>query len=318
MVPLDLGDREALASALVGGAPFVWLDMIDPSPEDLSAIEKHFNLHPLAIEDVTDVHQRSKIDAYENFWFIVGHALYDDLTTGDLKTTEIAIFAGEQFVITIRHKPVWQLDDVEHSWKALTGLRRDTGAFVYTILDELVDDYQPFVPRFEARLEQIEHRILSDVRANYNSREVLADILSAKSSLQTMRHVVAPLQDVVARIARGDIAIFGRDEMVYYRDVGSRVKRLIARIDALNDMLTTTMNLNVSILANRQAEVSRQLTIIATIFLPLSYITGFFGQNFGFMVNRIESFRSFVFWGLGSEIVAVFVLVFFFIRRRWI
>jgi magnesium transporter len=311
-----LSSLEGCFSHLADGA-FVWVDAVDPTPEEMGSVQHEFNLHPLATDDALDAHQRGKIDAYEDFWFIVAHAFTPD-EGDDLASTEVAIFAGERFAVTIRHEPAWKMDEVERRWKTLKSMRRDSGSFVYTILDTIVDGYLPFVIDFEARLDGIETQLLAETAAPSKSNDILSSILSVKSSLQVMRHVVSPMQDVIARIVRGDIEIFGHDEMVYYRDVGSHVKRVLNRIDGLNDMVTTSLSLNVAIASNRHAEISRQLTIIATIFLPLTFITGFFGQNFGYLVDHITSASAFWFWGIGTEVAAVTVLFLYFLRRHWL
>jgi magnesium transporter len=155
-------------------------------------------------------------------------------------------------------------------------------------------------------------------KSPWRTYNIIPQILEFKNHLQTMRHVVAPMQDVVARISRGDIALFSEDEMIYYRNIGTHVKRVLARIDGLNELVTTALSLNVSIAASRHAEISKQLTVIATIFLPLTFITGFFGQNFGWLVNNIGTGPEFAWLGMGTELLALAILFAFFIRRHWL
>lgn len=311
-------DGLVAARDLQGGALFAWIDILDPTEATMHRVQDVFSLHPLAIDDAADTHARGKIDAYENFWFIVAHA-FTPAADDELATTEVAIFAGDRFVITVRHTPPMPVQEIKRRWTFLGALHRDPGAFVYTLLDTIVDDYLPFVTHFESKLESIERQLLEQSeRPTSSPNTIIRDILHVKSELQQMRHVVAPMQDVIARIARGDIEIFGADEMVYYRNIGTHVKRVLARIDGLNDLVTTALSLNVSIASNRQADISRQLTIIATIFLPLSFITGFFGQNFGWLVNHIQTASDFFFWGLGTELLAIALLFYFFVKRRWL
>ena len=309
----DLG---SIRSAIAGDNAFAWIDVVDPTPAQLAELHAEFGLHPLALEEASDAHERGKIDAYESFWFIIAHAL----TPSDdrVGTTEVAVFASDQFVITVRHSPPWPVDEVRRRWSALKGLRRGPGAFVYVVLDALVDGYLPFVAGAEAKLDSIESSLLEQSKRQSRGTKLLEHIIAVKSSLQVMRHAVGPMQDVIERIARGDVRFFQDDEMVYYRNVGTHCKRLISRIDALNDMVSTALMLNVSIAQNRQADIARQLTVVATIFLPLTFITGFFGQNFAFLVNHIQTGADFAIWGIGAEAVAVAVILVLALRRRWL
>lgn len=305
------------SAALLGDeTEFLWVEMLDPSAEQMNAIAAEFELHPLVVEDALDAHLRSKIDAYDDCWLIVAHAVLP--SEGEPNTSEIALIAGDRFVVTIRHEPAWPIDEFERRWKTLKALRRDSGAFVYTILDTIVDGYMPFLEAAEMRLESVETRLLADTKGQINATSILSEILQVKHGLQIMRRIAAPMQDVIARISRGDIAMFSEDEMLYFRAVGNHVKRLLARMDSLNEMVTTTLSLSISMASNRQAEVSKQLTIIATIFLPLTFITGFFGQNFGFLVNNITTPADFFVWGIGADVAAICLLFYFFVRRRWL
>ncbi|MGZ3527055.1 MAG: magnesium transporter CorA family protein [Vulcanimicrobiaceae bacterium] len=311
-----LSDLSAISDVLAKPGTFVWIDLVDPPNGDLHTLQQELGLHPLAVEDAVKAHQRSKIDVYDGFWFIVVHAVGHAGQTGT--PSEIAMFAGERFLITVRHAPAYPFDEVERRWKVLSGLRRDSGARVYTILDTIVDGYFPAVEAFEEGVEGLEDDLIEPGRRNARIQAVPREILTTKQKLQALRHIVAPMRDIIAHIGRSDVHIFSEDEMAYYRDVEDHVIRLIDRIDALRDAVATSLSIHLSVAANRQAEIARQLTIIATIFLPLSFITGFFGQNFGFLVNHIAGKPEFWLLGIGSEIVAIVLLFVFFVRKRWV
>ncbi|MDQ2872432.1 MAG: magnesium transporter CorA family protein [Candidatus Eremiobacteraeota bacterium] len=311
-----LSDLSAISEVLTHPGTFVWLDTVDPKNGDLQLLQEEFSLHPLAIEDAIKAHQRSKIDAYEGFWFIIVHATAHGERT--VPHSEIAIFAGERFVVTVRHSPPYPLDEIERRWKTITSLKRDSGALVYTILDTIVDDYFPIVDAFEVRVEALERNLLAPPSGKHATRDLLRGIMEIKGQLQTMRHVVAPVDEILARIVRSDVRIFGPDEIVYYHDVQDHVLRLLSRIDSLREMVTASLSIHWSLAASRQADVSRQLTIIATIFLPLSFITGFFGQNFGYLINHITTTRDFWILGIGTELLALALLVAYFARKRWL
>lgn len=295
---------------------FVWADAADPKDEDFALLQQEFSLHPLAVEDAINAHQRSKIEAYDTFWFIVVHGVAEK--AGKLTQSETSIFAGERFVVTCRHGEPFDVAEVERRFEQLKGLRRDSGAFVYTILDTIVDGYVPIVQRFEQRADTLEERVMRPSSRDAFSNDALVRILQIRKALQLMRHIVAPVQDIVLRIRREGSRVFSPDEMVYYQDIGDHILRLLSQIDSLSDVIATSLAINASLSANRQAQISRQLTIIATVFLPLSFITGFFGQNFGFLVRHIDSEQSFWLFGVVVQLTAVAILFMYFARRRWL
>lgn len=307
----------ATISDLIADDRFVWLDVVDPTPEDLRLLHEEFDLHPLALEDAASAHQRAKIEPYDGFWFVIAHpATYE---REELRTNEVAIFAGAHFVVTARHGSGFAMEEVERRWQLLHNLQRDSGAFVYTILDTIVDGYGPIVERFEQQTDDVADDLLSEAyRSEVRSRGVLVDILRVKKALQRLRYDIAPLQDVIARITRGDIAIFGSDEMAYYRDVADHVRRVMDRIDSLREIVTTSLSINASVASNRQAEISKQLTLIATVFLPLSFLTGFFGQNFDLLIRDIAGPVQFWVLGVGLPAITAAGLLLYFRRKRWI
>ncbi|MBD5657776.1 MAG: hypothetical protein IAI50_21750 [Candidatus Eremiobacteraeota bacterium] len=138
-----------------------------------------------------------------------------------------------------------------------------------------------------------------------------------KKDLGSFRRAVVPMRDLLMPIVRGDVKFFPSDELPYYRDVYDHVALVVDQMDAARDLINNARDTHISMASHRQNEVAQQLTIVATVFLPLTFITGFFGQNFGWMVNRIGDFRSFALLGIGSEVVAVFLLLGYFRYKRW-
>ncbi len=126
------------------------------------------------------------------------------------------------------------------------------------------------------------------------------------------------MRDILVPFIRGDAQFLEAKEAPYYRDIDDHIRRVMSQLDAAQDVVNGTLELHLGLAAQRQAEVTRQLTIIATIFLPLSFITGFFGQNFAHLVNIISSEQSFLIFGVGSQLLTLGVLLAFFKRKRWI
>lgn len=173
--------------------------------------------------------------------------------------------------------------------------------------DVIVDGYLPIADAFEERVEKLEAALLHE---DARTREVLLEIYEMKRELANFRRAVLPLRDILTPIVRGDLTFFRPEYLPYFRDVYDQVSIVLDGLDAARDT-------HVAIVSNRQGEVSKQLTIVATVFLPLTFITGFFGQNFAFLVNHVTSTSSFWWLGVGGEVAALAGLLAYFRYKRW-
>ncbi len=313
--PADLRD---LSEILAEGHTFVWLDVVDPGPGDLALLQEEFALHPLAVEDAIHAHQRPKIEAYDGYWFVVVQAA--TRTGTDLTFHEVAIFAGARFVVTVRDAPPYPLDEIERRLRTRPpALRRDGGFLLYTLLDTIVDGYIPLAEAYEERVAALEAALLRGEPTPAAQSDALLDIFAMKRDVQQFRRAVAPLRDMLAPLMRGDLPLFAPEEQAYYRDVYDHAARVLDQLDATRDQVNSALQIHLSVAATRQNEVNKQLTLIATIFLPLSFITGFFGQNFGYLVNHLLTSEGTFWWvGIGSEVVTLGALVVWFKRKGWL
>jgi magnesium transporter len=292
---------------------FVWLDIVDPGLDDFALIEEEFGLHPLAVEDAIRAHERPKIEAYQDSWFLILHGALRD--GEDLRIHELAIFVGARFLISARTAPAYPLDEIQRRWDSMPSfIRRDSGALLFTMIDTVVDGYTAIAEAFEERVIALESALLGDPR---RTDTVLLQIYEMKKNLTSFRRAVGPVHDILNPIVRGDLQLFDTGELAYFRDVRDHVDRVVEQLDSAGTLINNARDTHISIATNRQNEVAKQLTIVATIFLPLSFVTGFFGQNFGWLVNNLNGPTTFAVWGIGSEIVAVLVLLIYFRWKQW-
>jgi magnesium transporter len=296
---------------------FVWFDLIDPTTEDLALLQQEFALHPLAVEDAVQAHQRPKIVSYGEgdsaYWFIVVQPAV--MTTDKIIIHEMALFAGRKFLVTVRFSPVYPIDEIDRRWLAQPdGQHCDSGFLLYTILDTVVDGYFPVAERFEERVDALEVALFAD---RPRSHDLLLRIFTLKKEGQQFRRAAFPLRDILAPIVRGDLPLLVEEQKAYFRDVYDHAVRVIDQVDATRDLANSALEVQLSVTANRQNEVSKQLTVIATIFLPLTFITGFFGQNFGVLVGHITGPGAFWVLGIGTEVVVLALLLIVFKRRGW-
>ncbi len=308
-----LKDPSEISELLKDADNLVWFDLAEPTQADLQLLQDEFNLHPTAIEDAALVHERPKIENYDGYLLVVLHAA--SLEAGALTMHELAVFVGSNFVVTIRAHPVYPLDEIERRWLSKSAIPHTATALLYVILDVVVDGYHPVAAAYDERLVELENRVLG--RERHHPQHVLRQVLEFKRDLIRLRHAVAPVRDILSPLLRGEFAPLEPAVVAYFRDVQDHALRVTDQIDSIRDLLNSTLDIHLSSEAHRQGEVSRQLTIIATIFLPLSFITGFFGQNFGWMVNRIDKPGHFWFIGVGAQLITLALLFVYFRYKRW-
>jgi magnesium transporter len=308
-----LHDLDDISEIIKEHGNVVWLDLVEPSKDDLATLQREFDLHPLAIEDAQSAHERPKIESYDTYLFLIVHPITWD---GErLVVHELAIFAGQRYLVTIHSKPPYPIAEVERRWNVHDGqIGHDSGFLLYTLLDTVVDNYFLISDRLEEWINDLQNSLFEDTRA---SSTMLREIFDLKNDVHHARRAVTPMRDILQPIIRGDMKLFEHDEIPYYRDVYDHAIRVIDQLDSARDLISSALEIHLSLVANRQNEVAKQLAIIATIFLPLTYLTGFFGQNFGYMVNGITSPQIFWWLGIGSQVVGLAILLAYFRIKRW-
>jgi magnesium transporter len=304
-VELERGRLRAL-----GGDGVFWLDLHRPSQEQLEAVGDAFGFHPLAIEDSAHFGQRPKLEDYEGFSFLVlyGHAPDED----DL--VEVHLYVGETFVVSIRRDRSPALDELRRHFASGLGDQLTAAHVLYKITDALVDSFFPALSRFDDRLELIEDDLIANPK-----REHLQDIFAMRRRLAGLRRVISPQRDLLGRISAGAHDLPGITPEIerYFRDVYDHLIRLGETLDVLRELMASAVDVYLSAGSNRLGEVTKQLAVIATIFLPLTFITGFFGQNFGWMVDHVDTLAEFLVLGVGLQLAGMAVLLVYFKRRGW-
>jgi magnesium transporter len=302
---------EVVGEAISSGA-FFWLDIVDLDAEGVKLLSDGFKFHPLAVEDAEHFGQRPKIDEYDDFFFLVVHGAQPD-GSGPL---EVHFFYSERYLVTIRRGGCAEIDNVrEHAAR-----RRSQGGgtpimLLYRLIDAVADTFFPVLGKFDDRIDDLEDAILAKP-----TEEQLATLFDMKRHLVALRKAVTPERDMFAGLVSGVSQLPGMtpDAERYFRDLYDHLVRVSDLVDSYRDLLTGAMDTHLSTVSNRLNEVMKQLTIIATVFLPLSFLTGFFGQNFGWMVNRLGSLGVFLGLAIGLELVTALGLVVWFRRRGWL
>jgi magnesium transporter len=298
-------------TALVSPSPengFLWFDVTDPTAQDLEHLQRQFHLHPLAVEDALHAHQRAKVESYPDFEFVVAHGVFKS-PDGTLNLHEVNLFIGERFLISVRHGSGLPLQDILNRWERVPELwRPDSSSLLYVLLDALVDEFAPLADDLEAKLKGIRQRLIEPDRSNDHE---LKNIFDLSELIHAMHAVAFPLKDVLSTLLRAGPPTVGPQEVPYFRDVRDHAVHTVERLDLVSNMADRAFDIYHALENRRQGASARQLTMVATIFLPLTLVTGFFGQNFGFLVNRvIASPQAFWILCVGFEtLVAVMTIV---------
>jgi magnesium transporter len=308
-------DQAAVRTALTSST-LLWLDVTAPGPEDLAFLAEALGLHPVTVDDLTQFGQRPKIEDFGNLAYLVSYGL----TGPSAQLAEVHFLYAETFLVTVRHESCHALDTTrDRIGQEGTGLpggsRRARLILLHNILDQLIDSFFPALADLDDRIDALQEQIFARPRTDQ-----LSALFDMQRWLVSVRKIISPQRDMVASLVAGVVTLPGTTSASdpYLRDLYDHLIRISDLIDSYRDLLSNAMSAYLSMVSNNLNEVMKQLTVIATVFLPLSFLTGFFGQNFGWMVARLGSLQAFFILGFGTELLAVTALYLLFHRRGWI
>ena len=290
----------------------IWIDLTAPAEADMTLLGERFGFHPLALEDCLHQDQRPKAEEYGDHLFVVTQSFQcPDGKLEELRWHELHAFLGESYLITVHDAPI---PGLEHVWKRLDGdpalLGRGVDFMYYLVVDALVDGNAPVLDLIAEALEVIEDDVLT-----HPTPAALSRIFSLKQQLVMMRKVLSPQRDVMAMLSRRGDARISERTSVYFRDVYDHLARTVEAIEANRDLLGNALDAYLSATGQRTNEIMKALAILSAIFMPLTFITGFFGQNFESLPFKSEALM----WGmLASLVVTPLFLFWWFKRRRWL
>jgi len=318
--PLDMAyPPEKLEHALQDKKSLLWVDFIaEPNASCEPILRDVFAFHPLAVEDALQQTHTPKVDDWGNYLYIVLDALVHDKTSGGetIHTHELDAFLGRNFVVTHHDQPIAAIDQM---WNACQRDPRHTqdgpDHLLYRIIDYLIAAYMPIVEFVDDEIDEIEDQVF-----NKPTTETLERIFSLKRSLLSMRRVITPQREVLNKLARDDYQIIDSRDRIFFRDLYDHLVRLQDLNESMRDMLSGTMDIYLSVVNNRMNDVMKTLTVITTLFMPISFVAGFFGMNF------FQPVAGLVHWtGLPTFIIMLLVtilvpafMVMWMRRRMWV
>ena len=292
---------------------FFWLDLLSPSDEELERIGKLLGLHPVAIEDTREFGQRPKMDIYDQMLLLV---FYSARATDDpdwpAEPIEIHVYLSGSFVITVRREPCLVLDQLHNELKDES--TKEEEILVYRILDGLTDAYYPVIDAVEREIDGVEAVVLSRPRRAHLSR-----IYRLKQCVHALLRLVSAQKeqhhDAVTEIL--GLAGFSHASRAYLRDVGDHLSQVAGELQRQTDDLMSLTGTYFNANSDRLNAVATRLTIGTTLFVAWTLVTGFFGQNFGWLVDHIRSGHAFLVFGVGGLVVpTVILLALFYLKRE--
>lgn len=262
---------------LANEATVVWVDLLDPSIDELRSLAGELGLHELAVEDAIEPHQRPKLDHYTSHLFLSAHAVSVDREAGELTTTEIDAFVNSRWLVTVHHGQGFPLDAVVSRWDRSPDLARHGVAYLlYGLLDAIVDGYFDAVEAFDEYYEEVAEHIFADRPIEPSQQR---HWFRTRQALVRFHRLVGPLREAISALMRREHTVVPEGLYPYYQDVYDHILRVGESTESLRDLVSTIVETNLSLRDYRQNQIMKRVTSWAAIIAVPTLITGFYGMN---------------------------------------
>jgi magnesium transporter len=291
----------------------LWVDLAAPRPDEARVLSDVFRFHPLSIEDALSEIHSPKVEQYPGYLYLILHGIDFDRAEREFATRDVDFFLGRNYLVTVhdgRSRSIAKLrticDEHEHV------LAEGSAAVMHRIVDSMVDNYRPEIDALEEEIDKLEEDAIVGQQP-----DLMSSILAVKRDLASLRRVVIPQRDVVGRLARREFPLIN-DEITYrFRDVYDQFVRLSEEAILFQDRITGVLDAHLSSVSHRLNVVVKVLTVISTIFLPLTVLTGMWGMNIP--LPMFPGGEMVQFWWVGAMIAAIVVVMLLLFRlNRWI
>jgi magnesium transporter len=260
-----------------------WVDFDCPTPEETNLLKTHFGFHYLAIEDCFHLLQRPKVDYYEGYNFFVLHYLEPDSLTPE----ELDMFAGDNFLVTVHLMPSRETEIIREL-KLETALTKGSKYLCYQIMDEIVDNFFPSIEQIEDQINKIE--IIKP------GPYFIENLYEIRSHLLALRRIVVPMRELLYRILNSERLVITKEELFYFRDIDDHLLKQTEMIESNREITADLRDSYVSLNSNRMNTIMKTLTVITSVFIPLTFIVGVYGMNFHYMPELTWRWGYFAVW----------------------
>jgi magnesium transporter len=290
----------------------VWVDFFCTTDAENKLLETVFHLHPIAVEDVVEEFNYPQIHDFNDYLVVIVHGLRGEADIGKLKTAELDMVIGKRWIITHRTDSFRSIDETMHLTRKVEGfLARGPHRIAQAIVDSQATRFVERVDKIDEVLSNLEEQLFVKP-----SRALLQQIFRIKRDLSQLKRIIVPQREVFNRLARAEFAVIPQADTILFRDVYDHVYRVAETVDALRDLATGALESYMSMVSQRTNEIVRVLTIISTVILPLTLITGYYGMNFKHMPELDWPFGQYIVLGLMVALTGALLLLFR--RRKWI
>ncbi|MHB1274731.1 MAG: magnesium/cobalt transporter CorA [Candidatus Humimicrobiaceae bacterium] len=271
-----------------------------------------FGFHPLILEDILNTQQRPKIEDFNDYIYFVLKMIDYSYKTNTISLEQVSIILGKNYVISLQERPLEIYEPIRSRIKNDKSKIRNTGSdyLVYLLIDSIIDNYFSVLEKIGEKIEHVENKLVSNP-----AQKTLKTIYDLKRNMLYMRKSTWPLREIISRLERGEISLINDSTRIYIRDIYDHIIQVIDTIETFRDMLSGMVDIYLSSMSHRLNEVMKILTIISTIFIPITFIASIYGMNFRFMPEISWKWGYLVVWAIILFIIIYMVI--YFKRKKW-
>lgn len=286
---------------------WIWVDLNEPTNQESEVLDNYFDFHPLAIEDAMLVQQRPKLKQYDGYQFIVLHAL--DLKT--LESEELDIFIGNDYIVTFHKERFEEIDAVNRKIKKNTETFNEPKDILLNILDDIADNYFPFIYDIEDKVFNFEDRHNIDI----STKTLIDDTFDLRQELLLIKRTVQPMRDLVYRMREGTVMQLNEQQLLYITHINDHLMKQMEMVDSSREMTSDIRDNYISLNSFKMNNIMKILTIYSVVFMPLTLIAGIYGMNFTNMPELGWKDGYFVVLAIMLLIAVVMLVVFK--KKKW-
>ncbi|MHB1253851.1 MAG: magnesium/cobalt transporter CorA [Candidatus Humimicrobiaceae bacterium] len=271
-----------------------------------------FGFHPLILEDILNTQQRPKIEDFNDYIYFVLKMIDYNYKTNTISLEQVSIILGKNYVISLQERPLEIYEPIRSRIKNDKSKIRNTGSdyLVYLLIDSIIDNYFSVLEKIGEKIEHVENKLVSNP-----AQKTLKTIYDLKRNMLYMRKSTWPLREIISRLERGEISLINDSTRIYIRDIYDHIIQVIDTIETFRDMLSGMVDIYLSSMSHRLNEVMKILTIISTIFIPITFIASIYGMNFRFMPEISWKWGYLIVWAIILFIIIYMVI--YFKRKKW-
>ena len=295
---------------LLSGDNIVWVDIERGTKKDFQFVAEKFKLHPLTVEDMRKLNSLPKVDVLQDrYMFVIFHELYYDRHVKKIKMNEMDFCVGKNFIITVHVPPMKSVETVRKKVLSTTYADLKPDHIMHKIMDLEVDGYMQMMDQLDEEIEDLEDRLIRG-KANGNVLHLLSD---HRREVTELRKIVGPQRDIINKLSRGEIPFITQHMLLYFRDIYDHMFRFYSSLEAHRDFVSSAFETYTSLQRTTTDRVIKQLTIISTIFLPLTFIVGIYGMNFRVMPELDYEYGYYI---VLAAVTAIGVGMYLYFRKK--